>query len=132
MARATKDPRALTEAVRQRMGAAICHSLLGEGSHLEVLTLEPAIESNLVEALRRHEGRDLVLEPKLAEQLIARLVHNAEAMLKKNLLPVLLCSPDLRRHLRSLCERAAPHLRVLAVTEVPASIQLKSFSSVSL
>lgn len=131
-ARVNKDPYTLAEAVRQRMGAAICSSLIGEGSHLEVLTLEPELEGNLVETLRRYEGRDLVLEPKLAEQLIAKLVHNAEAMLKKNLLPVLLCSPDLRRHLRSLCERAIPHLRVLAVTEVPPTVQLKSFASVSL
>ncbi|MCY1248761.1 hypothetical protein D9M72_622280 [compost metagenome] len=52
--------------------------------------------------------------------------------MKSNLLPVLLCSPELRRHVRSLSERVMPHLRVLAMTEVPPTIELKSFGIVQL
>ena len=52
--------------------------------------------------------------------------------MRGNLLPVLLCSPDLRRHLRTLSERVLPHLRVLAMTEVPRSVELKSYAVVSL
>jgi flagellar biosynthesis protein FlhA len=36
-----------------------------------------------------------------------------------------------RRHVRTLTERVLPHMRVLAVTEVPNSIALKAFGSVS-
>jgi flagellar biosynthesis protein FlhA len=51
-------------------------------------------------------------------------------MMSHNLLPVLLCSPDLRRHLRALSERVLPHLRVLAMTEVPQNLELKSYAVV--
>ena len=37
---------------------------------------------------------------------------------------------ELRRHLRALSERVVPHLRVLAMTEVPQSIELKSYAVV--
>jgi flagellar biosynthesis protein FlhA len=67
----------------------------------------------------------------LAEQFMARMVQQAEQMMKSNLLPILLCSPDLRRHVRALCERAVPHLRVLSLTEIPHNIELKSYAVVT-
>jgi flagellar biosynthesis protein FlhA len=73
-----------------------------------------------------------VVEPKFAEQVMARLSAQAERMMKSNLLPVLLCSPDLRRHVRALSERVMPHLRVISVAEIPNNIDLKSFGTVSL
>ena len=63
---------------------------------------------------------------------MGRMVQQAEQMMKSNLLPVLLCAPDLRRHIRSLCERAVPHLRVLSLTEIPQNIELKSYGVVSI
>jgi flagellar biosynthesis protein FlhA len=131
--RASKDPVYLTERVRHRLGHAICQGLIGESSALHVMTLDPAIESQLMSTVRTAEsGQALAIDPKLAEQCIGRLVAIAERMMRGNLLPVLLCSPDLRRHLRTLSERVVPHLRVLAMTEVPQSIELKSYAVVSL
>jgi flagellar biosynthesis protein FlhA len=73
-----------------------------------------------------------VLDPKLVEQFTARVAQQAERMMKGNLLPVLLCAPELRRHVRGLSERVMPHLRVLSLTEIPQSIELKSWGVVSL
>lgn len=126
--RSSKDPIQLTEAVRQRLGSAICRQLMGEGSVLHVLTLDPAVEH----ALRTGTATgSLAVEPKVAEQLMSRMVAQAEHMMKSNLLPVLLCAPEIRRHVRTLAERVAPHMRVLAVTEVPNSVPLKAFGTVS-
>jgi flagellar biosynthesis protein FlhA len=74
----------------------------------------------------------MAVEPKLAEQLLSRLAAHAERMMKGNMLPVLLCSPDLRRHLRALSERVVPHLRILSMAEVPNSVNLKSCGIVSI
>lgn len=126
--RSTKDAQALTEAVRQRLGAAICQQLMGEAQALNVLTLDPDVEQRL-----RQSGQpDAVADPRFIEQLLTRAVTLAEQMVRSNLLPVLLCAPDLRRQLRSLTERALPHMRVIAVTEVPNLIPLKAFGSLSL
>jgi flagellar biosynthesis protein FlhA len=136
-ARATKDPGQLTEMVRQRLGHAICQSLAGEAAALHVMTLDPAVESQFLHNLQAAQrdgvgGSPFLLEPKLLEKLILHLVQQAEKMMKNNLLPVLLCAPELRRHVRSLCERGLPHLRVLSMAEVPQTIELKSCGTVTL
>lgn len=131
--RGSKDAQYLTEAVRHRLGHAICQQLIGDATALHVMTLDPNIESQLMQNLRAADGtQSFALEPKLAEQMVARLVQQAERMMKSNLLPVLLCSPELRRHVRTLSERVMPHLRVLAMTEIPQTVELKSYSVVSL
>jgi flagellar biosynthesis protein FlhA len=130
--RASKDPAQLTELVRQRLGAAICQSLLGGTPALQVLTLDPTIEQSLMQSMRSADATTLVVEPKLAEQLLSRLAGQAERMMKNNLLPVLLCSPDLRRHLRLLSERVIPHMRILSIAEIPNTVSLKSYGTISL
>jgi len=135
--RSTRDASQLTESVRQRLGHAICQSLLGEAGALQVLTLDPAIESQFLQSLQgaaSDEGaaRGFALDPRLTEQLVKRLAQQAERMMKSNLLPVLLCAPELRRHIRALSERVMPHLRVLSMTEVPHAIELKSFGVIQL
>ncbi|MDP9912442.1 flagellar biosynthesis protein FlhA [Variovorax boronicumulans] len=134
--RSTRDANQLTEVVRQRLGHAICQGLLGEAASLQVLTLDPAIESQFLQSIHAatEEGgaQPFVLDPRLSEQLMKRLVQQAERMMKSNLLPVLLCAPELRRHVRALSERVMPHLRVLSMAEVPHTIELKSFSVVQL
>ncbi len=126
--RTTKDAALLTEAVRQRLGASICQQLMGEAQALHVLTLDPTVEQRL----RLGTQDSTPTDPRFVEQLLSRAVALAEQMVRSNLLPVLLCAPDLRRHLRTLTERAVPHMRVLAVTEVPNLISLKAFGSLSL
>ncbi len=135
-AKTTKDVNYLTESVRARLGPAICQSLLGESSVLHVLTLDPVLEGQFMQSVRsavtQNATHSFVLDPQLTEQFMSKLVHQAERMMKSNLLPVLLCSPDLRRHIRAISERVAPHLRVLSMLEIPQTIELKSFGIVSL
>jgi flagellar biosynthesis protein FlhA len=129
--RQTKDVSLLVERVRQRLGAAICQSLVGEGNTLHVLTLDPQIEGQLMHSLREGgAGPSAAVDPMLTEQVMTRLMQHAEKMMKSNLLPVLLCAPELRRHLRLLSERVLPHLRVLAMTEVPQTVELRSYAVV--
>jgi len=135
--RGNKDAAALTEAVRQRLGPMICQGLAGESAALHVLTLAPAIEGHLLQALQaaQREGKPaapFVLEPKLVEKLVLHLMQQADRMMKSNLLPVLLCAPELRRHVRALCERGLPHLRVLSMAEIPHTLELKAYATVTL
>ena len=121
----------MIEKVRQRLAPAICQSLVVDANVIQVLTLDPATEAQLLQGLRGAEaGHPWSFDPKVAEQLMAKLVAQCERMMKSNLLPVLLCSPDLRRHMRTLSERVLPHLRVLAMTEIPQTVELKSFGVV--
>ena len=135
--RHSKDAAHLTEVVRQRLGPAICQGLLGDASALQVMTLDPAIEAEFLQSLHDARSADaparpFLIEPTLAEQFTTRLVQQAERMMKHNLLPVLLCSPDLRRHVRAMSERVVPHLRVLSMAEIPRHVELKSWGVVAL
>ena len=133
MGKNSKDLSYLTELVRQKLGSAICQSLLGDTAALNVLTLDPAIEQNLMQSVRGAElGSTLVVEPRYAEQLLTRLAAQSERMMKANMLPVLLCSPDLRRHVRALSERVIPHMRVLSMAEIPNTVNLKAYGTVSM
>jgi flagellar biosynthesis protein FlhA len=134
--RTTQDTTRLTEAVRQRLGSSICQALAGPASALHVLTLEPSLETRLLQGMQggtqdAAAAGQLAIEPRLLEKLLLQLVQQAERMMKNNLLPVLLCAPELRRHLRSLSERGLPHLRVLSLAEVPNAIELKSYATVT-
>jgi flagellar biosynthesis protein FlhA len=131
-ARSSKTPATLTEAVRQRLGPAICQALLGDASTLNVLTLDASLEHSLGETARQSEsGKGAPLHPPRAQHLLSRLALASDRMMKSNLLPVLLCAPELRRPVRALVERAVPHMRVLSLVEVPNAVSLKSFAVVS-
>lgn len=126
-----KDAATLGERVRQRLGPAICQGIVGDASALQVLTLDPVVEAQLLSSLRGAEGAGAALDSVFTERLIGRLAAASDRMMKSNALPVLLCAPDLRRQLRLMTERVLPHLRVLSMAEVPNSVELKSFAVVA-
>jgi len=127
-----KDPARLGEAIRQRLGHGICQSLQGERDSLPVLTLDPAIETSVMRNLQEGGGNGaFLLDPRMAESFLGRLLAQMEAMMRKNLSPVLLCRPEVRRALRTYTRRTAPRLSILSMSEVPHSITLSSFGMVS-
>jgi flagellar biosynthesis protein FlhA len=131
VARQTRDHAALTELVRQRLSHVICNDLRGRNDQLAVLSLDPRIEAQITESVVQSEGRDaLVIEPRLAESLMRKIAPLVEDMLKQGVAPVLLCGPAIRRQLRSFLRRTAPRLAVISVSEVPQTINLRSFGIV--
>ena len=131
--RTHKDAETLTEIVRQRLAVVICQQLANPAGELHVLTLDPSIEHTIAASIRGADARGaLVLEPRFAEQLMARISVQVEKMMKSNVMPVLLCAPELRRHLRRVTERVFPHLSILSMAEVPTTTNLKAFGVVTL
>ncbi|MBV1787736.1 flagellar biosynthesis protein FlhA [Marinobacterium sp. D7] len=128
----SKDAELLTEVVRQKLGASICQPL-AKGKNLKVLVFDPKIEQKLSTGLRRDADRSmLAIEPGFAEQVLTRLAAQTESMMTSSLSPVLLCSPELRRHIRRITERSIPHLSVLSMSEVPPTFNVQSHGMVSL
>jgi len=129
--RSVKDSVQLTELVRQRLGPVICQPLVGDSGFMHVLTFDPAVEQSLAKSVRASNGgANLVLEPRFAEQVLSGVMAQVDRMMKNSLVPVLLCAPELRRHVRVLTERLLPHLRVVAITEIPNTVNLKGFGSI--
>lgn len=127
----SKDIEALTEHVRQRLGASICQPLL-KGSDLRVLVFDPKVEQKLNSGLRKDAERTmLIVEPSFAEQMLTRLAAQTEKMVGASLSPVLLCSPELRRHIRRVTERSLPQLSVLSIPEIPPNVNVQSHGMVT-
>ncbi|HEY9219052.1 MAG TPA: flagellar biosynthesis protein FlhA [Phenylobacterium sp.] len=127
--RHSKDPAELTELTRQRLSHGICHQLRGAQEQLSVLSLSPRVESQIADAVRRSDGKGaFVIDPRLAEQLMRRLIPVVEEMVQQRLAPVLLCGPEIRRHLKAFTRRTVPRLAVVSVTEVPHTVDLKSYA----
>ncbi|MGE8357556.1 MAG: FHIPEP family type III secretion protein, partial [Microvirgula sp.] len=132
-ARESRDVDVLTARVRQRLGNAICEGLLDPDGTLNVMTLDMAVEQTLYDGLRQGEDGQaaISLDPRFTERLIQQLMGQSERMAGANRMPVLLCAPECRTQVRRLVERMLPHLHVLAMTEVPSDVSLKSFAIVS-
>jgi len=129
--RQTKDHGDLTELVRQRLGHGICHGLRGDQDQLSVLSLNPRVEAQISESIRRADvAGPFAIEPRLADFLLRRLTPLVDAMMKKGLTPVLLCGPDIRRHLKTFTRRSIPRLSIVSVNEIPNTIDIMSFGIV--
>lgn len=127
-----KNPDQLTELVRQKLGSVICQTLAADNGDLFVLTLDPSLEQSIAVGLRGGEEKEsLIMEPRLAEQIMKHLAKQVEKMMGSNLMPVLLCAPELRFHIKQFTERVLPHLSVLSMSEVPNGVSLKSYGMVN-
>lgn len=127
--RHSKDPAELTEMVRQRLSHGICHGLRAGRDQLSVLSLNPRVEAQIAENIRRSDNTSaFAIEPRMAEQLMRNLIPLVESMLKESLPPVLLCGPEIRRHLKTFTRRSVPRLAIVSVNEVPHTVDLKSFA----
>ncbi|HEX9932565.1 MAG TPA: flagellar biosynthesis protein FlhA [Allosphingosinicella sp.] len=132
LSRAQKGPSELTELLRQRLSYSICHQLRGKHHDLAVLSLDPRLENQIAGNLGQGGGRSpLIVEPRVAEQLIRKLSTMSDSMYREGRAPVLLCGGEVRRHIKAFTRRSIPKLSVLSVNEIPMRISLRSYDVVS-
>jgi len=128
----TKEPEALVEAVRQSLGPAIS-SAHAAGNRLPVVTLDPALEHSLLEALRTGDsGSFLAIESTRVEQLIRSVTDTVRRVEETGDSPVLLCSAPLRPALRRITRGPVPQVPVLSYAEIGAQLTLDTTGVVSL
>jgi flagellar biosynthesis protein FlhA len=129
--RSTKSADDLAERVRERLGPAICQKLSDGKGELQVLTLAPEVERTLLGSQRAGEARGpLFTDLAQMDAFMKNVARQAETMMGRSLLPVLLCPSPLRRPLRGLMQRSLPYVSVIGVNEVPPSTLVRSFSAV--
>ena len=125
--RANKDIDYLAEQVRVVLGRNICENLVDEKGELHVLSLEPALEQVLQAGLRAVDNQtSLLVDPRVSENLFTAINKQAEKVMRDNYQPVLICSSNLRRHIRKMTERFLAHVAILSMNEVPNDISVVS------
>jgi len=129
----TKDPDLLTEYVRNKLSRSIINPYIGEDGFLKLITMDPGVEDLLLQGIQKAEhGSYLSIDPKIADSIIASIKQEAEKAMSKNIQPILLTSPVIRRHLKKMVEYFIPSLMVLSQSELLSDIGFKSIGKVRL
>ncbi|MGY1680229.1 flagellar biosynthesis protein FlhA [Geodermatophilus sp. SYSU D01176] len=131
-AKVSTDVDGLVEAARSALGSAISHPYVTPDERLHVMTLDPAFEQRLLEAVRQSEaGQVLALDAGTVDALVngcSGLLADAEQL---GLAPVLVCSPQVRAALSRLMRQVLPRLPVISYTEVSRTAQIESLGVVN-
>ena len=129
----TKDPELLTEYVRHRLSRSIISPYMDEDGVLKLITMAQDVDDILAKGIQKTEhGSYFSIDPKVADPIIASIKEEAEKAMAKNIQPILLTSPTLRRHLKQLVEHFVPSLIVLSQSELLSDMKFQSIGEVRL
>lgn len=128
-----KDPVVLTEHVRSALGRTITKKLVNSDGQLSLITLDRTIEETIAQGIiQTDQGQQLSVDPEFVRSFISQLNMQVTEMAKESNSAVLLCSPLIRYHLKSLIDRFIPNVTVLSHNEITSNVSVKSFGTVRL
>jgi flagellar biosynthesis protein FlhA len=97
------------------------------------MTMDHAIENLMLQSLQQTtQGSFLSIEPEITQKIIRQIAKNVEKFTSQNLQPIILCSVQVRLHLRKLVDRFIPNLVVLSYNDILPSIRIQSLGIVRL
>jgi flagellar biosynthesis protein FlhA len=118
-AQATRDPEVLTEYVRHSLARQISREHKNEDGTLPAIIMTPQWEEKISHKLVATEkGSFAALEPNEVQRLVRDLNKSMEEVSQRGQVPVLLTTPELRRHVRRLLSRFLPSLSILSYNEI--------------
>jgi flagellar biosynthesis protein FlhA len=124
---ATKDLDILSEHVRHALARTITHMHLNPEGHIAAITLGHSLESTISGALQQTDhGSFLSLDPSVAQQMMNNLAASLEKMSSMNYQPVVMCSAQIRYHVKRLIDRFMPHIVVLSYDEILSKVEIRS------
>ena len=131
-AKVSTDPEGLIEAARVALGPAVSAPYVHDGV-LRVITLEPVLEQQLLEARRpSDDGTQLVIDPDRIERLLNSVRDRVQELEISGREAVVACAPGLRPALRRTIALALPQQPVLSYGEVTcAPVQVETVGTVS-
>jgi len=68
----------------------------------------------------------------VGSKVVAAITQAVERASQKNIIPVVLTSPTIRRHLRKLIERSLPYVSVISQSEIPSEVKIEILEVVKL
>jgi flagellar biosynthesis protein FlhA len=129
----TKDPEILTEYVRQSLSRQITQQYTSSGDSLKVITVGPALEKRISEAVQQSDqGSYLALDPSSSQMIYHRLNEQVNKAIQAGQQPIILTSPTIRMYLRQLLERTMQDIPVLSYSELEPSVEIQSMGVVNL
>jgi flagellar biosynthesis protein FlhA len=128
---ATKSMAHIVATVRIRLSRQICEALVASDGYIPVITISPAWEDTLTEALTgAPEDRQLALGADRLRDLISAIRSTTESAVRSGMQPVLVSGQHLRTHLHGIVDRARIGIPVISHTEVHRRAKIKMVGSV--
>ena len=120
----------LTEHVRVALKAHIAERYADADGNLSALLVRPDLEDQLRSSVRAtNTGSQLAVEPEFVERVLGSVQTLLEEHPSNHM--VLLCTQDVRRHVRSLTESRFAWLPVLSYQELSNSLQINTVGQVA-
>lgn len=129
----TRDVSILTEYVRQALSHTITQLFKAEDGKIHALTLDPRDEQLIDESVKEAAkvGGTMSLPPETMQKIINKLSEKIEEMISKGYSPIVITSPGIRMHFRSLVESVFPGLIVLSYSELTPTVKVESEGGIS-
>jgi flagellar biosynthesis protein FlhA len=126
-----RNPQWLAEQVRARLSRQLCNVNRAPGGYLPILPMSPQWEQAFAEAMiGEGEARQLAMAPSKLQEFVTTLQERFESAAKLGEVPVLLTSPGIRPHVRSIVERFRTQTVVMSQAEVHPQCKLKTVGTV--
>lgn len=121
----TQDPDMLVEHVRIALRRLIMQQISGSNKNIEVATLDPNLEKVLIQSSQVNPEQGLVLEPGLAEGMVAALNNFISTLQAKSEAAIMLVQPAIRGALSKYLRYSLPDLQILSYNEIPDEYQIQ-------
>ena len=122
----SKDPAFLTEKTRQSIGRQICLQYADEEKILNVITINPDIESKIIDSkVETIEGYIPVLDREFMSGFINSVTNEMMKYRDLNKFIVILCSEEARPLVKKAIERELPAVAVISARELKTDINFE-------
>ena len=121
----------LVEHVRSRLARQITAQNTSPSGYLPMITLSPEWETAFAEALVGDgEEKQLAIAPSKIQEFVVAVRDGFEEAARSGDIPVLLASPGIRSHVRSIVDRFRPQTAILSQAEVHPRAKLKTIGTI--
>lgn len=128
----SKDSVFLTEKTRQALGRQICLQYADENKVLNVLTIDPEIESQIIESkVETIEGYIPVLDREFMSSFVNSVTNEMMKYRDENKFIVILCSEEARPLVKKAIERELPAVAVLSARELKTDINFEILGEIT-
>ncbi len=128
----THDTDILTEYVRQNLKRAISNQYFNNNEPTSVVTLDPAAEQEIMNAVKQTEqGSYLALDPDYTQRLMTALKEEINKLEELGRTPIIITSPIVRMYFKKLTAEQFSNLHVLSYNEIDSDVELQSVGMVT-
>ena len=121
-----KDTAVLCEYVRADLGRFISERLLDAERRLNVITIDASTETLVREAIRQGANGAYVALSADTQRELLESAKKSLSVIPEGLQPVLLVTQETRRFIRRLFAQRFPELHILAYSELPGDLHIRS------